>query len=236
MRPIGGEIELKLTDLKVYFTDSGRSSIRLFLRSGDNRYKKYLLPNYFCEVIENIFIEEKITYSFYDVFEDFSIDENYINTQEFDVLYVINYFGQYIDLDNIDLDNKILLEDNVFFYDFKNRHNAKQWYAFNSYRKISKLADGSIVKTNLTIDEKKILKEEASFSHEKYRAKAIKYSYINKDKFNEEKYLVKFSNAEKLLDNQRDIYSISSKSLYLLSSCPINKDMRKERFIKFYYL
>jgi len=232
MRPIGGEIELKLTDFKIYFTDSGRSSIRLFLRSGDNRYKKYLLPNYFCEAIENIFIEEKITYSFYDVFEDLSIDEKYINTQEFDVLYIINYFGKYIALDNVNLDNKILLEDNVFFYDFKNRHNAKKWYAFNSYRKISILADGSLVKTNLTIDADEVLKKEASFSNEKYRAKDIKYSYINKNEFNEQEYLDKFSNAEELLDNQIEIYTISSKSIYLLSKYLIDKEIRKKRFMK----
>ena len=236
MRPIGGEIEFKLTDFKIYFTDSGRSSMRFFLRSGDNRYKKYLLPNYFCEVIENIFIEEKITYSFYDVFEDLSIDEEYINTQEFDVLYIINYFGKYIALDNINLDNKILLEDNVFFYDFTNQNNAKQWYAFNSYRKISTLADGSLVKTNLTIDVDKILKEEASFTNEKYRAKAIKYSYINKNEFNEQEYLNKFSYAEELLDNQRDVYMISSKSLYLLSISSIDEEIRKKRFMKLKFL
>jgi hypothetical protein len=232
MRPIGGELELESNDFKVCFTDSGRSSIRLFLRSAQNRYKKYLLPNYFCEVIENIFIEEKIAYSFYNVFEDLSIDKKFINAQKYDVLYIINYFGQYIDLENINLDNKILLEDNVFFYNFTNRNDAKKWYAFNSYRKISTLADGSLIKTNLTIEKDKILKEEASFSNEKYEAKDIKYSYIYKNQFNEQEYLKKFSNAEELLDNQRDIYTISSKSLYLLLTYPINKEIREKRFKK----
>ena len=53
MRLIGGELEAKNIKDNVYFTDSGRSSLRLFIRSG-YQSKKFLIPNYFCEVIENI--------------------------------------------------------------------------------------------------------------------------------------------------------------------------------------
>jgi len=230
LRPIGGELELKSNDFKVYFTDSGRSSLKLFLRSGDNRNKKYLLPNFFCEIIENIFIEENVEYKFYNVFEDLTIDIQYINHSDYDVLYIINYFGKYTDLSKINLDNKILIEDNVFFYDFKNHSDAKKWYGFNSLRKISILADGSMIKTNIVIDEEKILREEPNFSSLKYDAKQIKYAYINNGKYNESEYLDKFYAAEYILDSQKNIYSISNKSIYLLLSQTIDYNLRKYRF------
>jgi len=232
MRPIGGESELKSNDFKVYFTDSGRSSLRLFLRSGDNREKKYLLPNFFCEVIENIFIEENVEYKFYNVFEDLTVDIQYINNSDYDVLYIINYFGKYTDLSKINLDDKILIEDNVFFYDFKNHADVKKWYGFNSLRKISILADGSLIKTNIDIDEEKILREKPNFSSLKYDAKHIKYAYVNNGKYNETEYLDKFHAAETMLDNQKNIYSISNESIFLLLNQTIEKNIRKYRFNK----
>jgi len=232
LRPIGGELELKSNDFKVYFTDSGRSSLRLFLRSGDNRNKRYLLPNFFCEVIENIFIEENIKYRFYNIFEDLTMDAKHINNSDYDILYVINYFGKYTNLSKIDLDDKILIEDNVFFYDFNNHFNVKKWYGFNSFRKISTLADGSLIKTNMSINEDEILKNKSDFSALKYDAKQIKYEYINKGKFKEPDYLNRFQGAEYILDNQKNIYSMSNESIFLLLDQAIEQNIRKKRFDK----
>lgn len=232
MRPIGGELELKSDDFKVYFTDSGRSSLRLFLRSGDNRNKRYLLPNFFCEVIENIFIEENVKYKFYNISEDLTIDTKHINSSDYDILYVINYFGKYTNLSKIDLEDKILIEDNVFFYDFVNHSNAKKWYGFNSLRKISALADGSLIKTTMSINEEEILKNKPEFSTLKYEAKQIKYEYINNVKYEEADYLNKFQDAEYILDSQKNIYSISDKSIFLLFTQVTEQSIREKRFNK----
>jgi len=232
LRPIGGELELKSDDFKVYFTDSGRSSLRLFLRSGDNRNKRYLLPNFFCEVIENIFIEENVKYKFYNISEDLTIDTKHINSSDYDILYVINYFGKYTNLSKIDLEDKILIEDNVFFYDFVNHSNAKKWYGFNSLRKISALADGSLIKTTMSINEEEILKNKPEFSTLKYEAKQIKYEYINNVKYEEADYLNKFQDAEYILDSQKNIYSISDKSIFLLFTQVTEQSIREKRFNK----
>lgn len=230
MRPIGGELELKPNSYDVFFTDSGRSSIRLFLRSKDNNKKRYLLPDFFCEVIEKVFIEEEIEFIFYKVYDDLSLDVEYINKQDYDVLYVINYFGKRVDLSKINLKEKILIEDNVFYYDFSNYWDAERWYAFNSFRKISTLADGSLVKTNLPIDTKNIQNKEAPFVSKKYKAKAIKYLYIHTEKYKEEDYLELFQNAEKQLDKQSDIYLMSSRSVYQLMQSSIDQKIREIRF------
>lgn len=229
MRPIGGELEQQSIAYESYFTDSGRSSLRLFLRSANYRDKKFLLPNFFCEVIEAIFKEEKIAYSFYNVFEDLSIDINSIEARDYDVLYVINYFGNYINLSTLDLDDKILLEDNVFLYDFENFNKAKNWYAFNSYRKISSMSDGSMIKTNLAIDDSLIVNIPAIFSIKKREAKDIKYKYIHNNVFTQDDYLQKFVEAENTLAQQYNIYTMSNHSLSQLSSAT-EQSIRKARY------
>ena len=59
---IGGEAELEKSELNEYFTDSGRSSIRLILNR--LRGKIFLIPNYICEIIVKIFDEYEAEYSF----------------------------------------------------------------------------------------------------------------------------------------------------------------------------
>ncbi len=236
MNPIGGEIELKKQHYYAHFTDSGRSSLRLFLRSRDNKTKKYLLPNFLCQIIEDVFIEENIDYKFYNIFENLTIDIDYIKNQEFDVLYIINYFGQITNLSNLDLDNTILLEDNVFLYNFNNHHNAKNWYAFNSFRKISAHPDGSMVKTTLFNIDKTLIQDISSpFAKVKIQAKHIKYDYKYLNLHTEDDYLSKFEKAEQLIDEQKDIYKISSNSIrLLLESNNHTQIVQQKRFEKLY--
>jgi dTDP-4-amino-4,6-dideoxygalactose transaminase len=230
MRVIGGEIEVNLED-KLFYTDSGRSSLRLFFRSVKS--KKVLLPDFLCGVIIDILKSENITYSFYHINEDLTINKNSID-YNFDVFYFINYFGVIQNLQHIQniIQNKIIIEDNVFFYNFKNR-GFKHWFSFNSYRKITNLADGSLIKTNLDIN-KDLIENKNLFSKYKYNAKQIKYNYIFFNKKNEKEYLKLFERGEKLLDNQNYIGKISDKSIYLLSLYNENKiqDIRKKRFKK----
>jgi len=236
MNPIGGEIELKKQNYYTHFTDSGRSSLRLFLRSDNNKDKNYLLPDFLCDIIEDIFIEENIAYDFYKVFEDLTIDIKKIQNSKFDVLYIINYFGQIITLDDINLNQIILLEDNVFLYNFENHHNAKNWFAFNSFRKISSLPDGSMVKTTLLDIDKNLINNITSpFAKIKIQAKHLKYNYKYNNIGDEMDYLSKFEQAENILDKQQNINKISSNSIRLLleSSSQI---IQKQRFQKLFEL
>lgn len=229
---IGGELPVQQSNLSIYFSDSGRSSLRLFLRSDANRYKKYLLPDFLCEIIENIFIEEKVQYQTYHVFKNLSIDNGFINNTEFDVLYIINYFGQYLDLSNLNIKDKILIEDNVFFSNFENRTNHTQWFGFNSFRKISPLADGSMIKTNLLIKSDLILKKESPFSKIKYEAKSIKFNYLKFAHADESTYLKKFVEGEEILNQQNKLYSMSSLSQSLLLEQNFSSNQTEQKRFK----
>ncbi len=232
MRNIGGELELKSVDTESYFTDSGRSSLRLFLQSNDNRDKKYLLPDFFCEVIEKILIDENVEYSFYKVSEELLLDEEEILHKDFDVLYIVNYFGVQQKLQSSLLKDKIIIEDNVFFHNFENSANYKNWFAFNSFRKISLLSGGSLIKTNLELDVTFIKNENAPFIKLKNIAKNIKYEYINYKLFTEKEYLVKLEEAEESLNNQKEIFKIDNNLLANLITMDIKsqQEIRKIRF------
>jgi len=231
MIPIGGEIPHKRSNYKSYFTDSGRSSMRLFFRSNNYRNKKVLLPDFFCDIIEQVLQEEQIIYEFYKVNTDFSINQQEINQSKFDILYVINYFGSITSLKKINLDDKILIEDNVFSIQFKNYHNAKKWFAFNSYRKITALTDGSLIKTNININSQLILNSPAPYTKVKTEACNIKHLYLTKHKFTEKEYLDAFNKGEELINAQNKIYTISPNSLFLLHKIKKN-NIEKKRFNK----
>ena len=233
MKPIGGEIAIKDQEETSFITDSGRSSLRLLLRSGKFRTMKFLIPNFFCSVIEEVLIAEKVNYSFYDINEDLSINNETINSVNYDVLYVINYFGKISDLSSIDLSNKILVEDNVFLYNFENYQNSENWYAFNSYRKFSPLTDGSLIKTNLRINPSEINDIQAPFSSIKRDACKKKYAFISENKSSEIEFLQLFDSGEKEINNQNDIYCISPQSLNLIFKGDFNnQEILKSRFVE----
>lgn len=231
MKPIGGELSFQSLNENIYFTDSGRSSLRLFIKCG-NQNKNFLIPDFFCEVIENVLIQEQVSYEFYHVLEDLTIDTTSILDKQFDVFYTINYFGQLSNMKDLNINEKIVIEDNVFLCDFENVNNFKYWFGFNSFRKIFQLTDGSLIKTNLNIDSSQIIQSQAQFVQIKYEAKNLKYEYLYNNVGNEKNYIRLFEDGEELLNNQKDIYSMCPISIFQM----MKNDKYKEQSIsKKYY-
>ena len=212
MKIIGGEADLKKVELHNYITDSGRSSLRLLLNSFKD--KSFLIPNYLCGIILIILDEYDINYSFYNINNDISIDEESIVSQSYDVLYIINYFGQNSNLSTKIDSNKIIIEDNVFSPMFYNYRNYPNWVGFNSFRKISPIPDGSFIKSTFVLSKEKIKTNNKDFSQIKYKAKDMKYHFLNNGSYSEEEYLSLFNIAERKLDEKVDINKISTYSLF----------------------
>ncbi len=178
----------------------------------------------------DVFDEFNVAYSFYKVNEDLTIDLKNIKSEEFDVLYLINYFGQEHKIIYHIKDSIFVIEDCAFLPVVEKPKNIKNWIGFNSLRKISCLADGSIVKSTMKLSDKLIIKKESDFSILKYEAKRIKYEYLNKNRYSQKQYLDLFNKAEGLLDQQRKIYSISKGSLFNLFQ--LYKDLEYEYAIR----
>lgn len=194
-----------------YLTDSGRSSLRLILQSIGRR--KYLLPNYLCQTVLDIFDSVQIEYSFYNIREDLSCDIRGLLPRDFGALYIIDYFGQRDDSYASVVDNDmIVLHDQVFQPFVERPPWCVNWVGFNSLRKISPVADGSIIKSTFKLRDDLIRKEEAPFSAMKYHAKNAKYRRLQTGVHDNQDYMALFEEAEGLLQNQKDAYRISMRS------------------------
>lgn len=213
----GGEYALKPGAEYCYLTDSGRSSLRLILRSGF-KDKKFLVPNFICPTIIEVLNQENVSYDFYNVGADLTISLSGIQNKDFDVLYVIHYFGnKHENLEQINLDNKFFIADHVFSPHFEKPKNINNWIGFNSLRKISNIADGSLLCSTVSLNDQLITKAEAPFARLKYAAKNAKFEMLQSQNFSQDQAVFKLSQeAEDALNRQTDIYQISSGSLALI--------------------
>ncbi|PIW60930.1 hypothetical protein [Shewanella sp. CG12_big_fil_rev_8_21_14_0_65_47_15] len=218
IKPIGGEAEYAQPNFEA-ITQTGRSSLRLIIESAKLQAKHVALPDYLCEVIIDIFKEYQSKIHFYPVNQDLSLDYSAL-PKHFDVLYIINYFG-------MDLGKKLtlplsaghtLIIDDVFYPMPRMIEIDTACYAFNSLRKISKLADGSLIRANRPLLLELITGATNSpFSTLKYSAKALKHRFIYQHiepqiPLSEQRYLTKFEQAERLLDSQKNIVAVSMQS------------------------
>ncbi|MDG0817351.1 aspartate aminotransferase family protein [Bdellovibrio svalbardensis] len=174
----------------------------------------------------DILKDEKVDFEFYHIDQNLSFKVGDIDRQKFDIFYLINYFDQTPIKKSQFLDGKILLEDCVFQLNFENRLDAKQWYGFNSYRKITEMADGSLVKTNLEIS-KDWHAGEAPFVKERYHAKELKSFFVKNGEGSEAAYLELFRKTEEALDRQTQIYDMSqrSRSILIDKMAHLNNDL-----------
>ncbi|WP_022941182.1 pyridoxal phosphate-dependent transferase [Psychromonas hadalis] len=211
---IGGEQELEKKHYYREITNSGRSSLRLIIQSAELQGKHLLLPNFLCEVILDVLLEYDVKIDFYDVGSDFEFElPKKINN--YDCLYLIKYFG----MANMSFQNavsrfsKCLIIDDVFSPYPHVLERGTLWFSYNSLRKISPVADLSLLYSNQPIHkvEPKIL---PLFSDLKYKAKGLKSTFLGGGHGHESEYLNLFQEAEQVLDASRGIYSASNASLF----------------------
>jgi hypothetical protein len=219
LKPIGGEMAfLAGGDLHTYLTDTGRSSLRLILRSGFAD-RRFLLPDFLCGVVPRVVREAGARYAYYRTGPGLSIDADSVRHQAFDVLYVIDYFGarqQYRSLVGAD---QWVIEDAVFLPWIEPPDGVANWIGFTSFRKISPLADGSLVRSTIPLAGELLERTPAPFAAAKYQAKRTKHEFLQEGRYSEkgeEQYLAQFAAAEDMADRQAGIYPISGESLFNL--------------------
>jgi hypothetical protein len=208
MRYVGGEQEMAKPSYFKALTSSGRDSLRLIIESGHLQDRVFLLPDFLCEVVLQTLNEYSIRYRHYTVHEDLSFDLGPV--QEDEVVYVINYFGKQSGL-LADINNTVIIDD--VFSPFPSVLSISSWYSFNSLRKISPLADGSLVYSSHPLSTERIqLASSAEFAEQKYLAKNKKFDFIHYGSGEEGDYLTLFATAEKMLNNRQWIAGMSMAS------------------------
>jgi len=227
---IGGEQEIAPLNYFQDVTNSGRSSLRLIIESANLRNKQILLPNFLCQVIVDVLEEYNITFDFYSVDKSLELQLPK-NIEKYDALYLIKYFGGRTKtfVQACCSFKGCVIVDDVFspLPEFLKRSSL--WFSYNSLRKISPVADFSLVYSNIPLAG--ITKTSlADFSALKYQAKNLKYDYLQDKSIQEETYLDLFSQGENLLDNGLGIYAASVESI--ITALSFFNDLNKERTVR----
>lgn len=142
----------------VYFLNGGRaclSVISQYLYSVGVR--RMLLPSYLCPSILDVLDQHGVTYEFYRVNEDFSIDLEDLSRKanEHKAIYFINYFGFLHSPDTLSVFLEMqrkgswIIEDNAQACTFENPLGD---FVFNSMRKVC-ACDGGYVATRIYLFE-----------------------------------------------------------------------------------
>jgi hypothetical protein len=231
VKPIGGEPPWRAEPGTFsYLTDSGRSSIRLALLSGFLD-KRFLLPDFNCDVVPQLFDRLGVSYAFYRVRDDLTIDPDSLAGKTFDVLYVVNYFGQRQHYRDLVSEDTWIMEDCVFLHVVERPPLRQRWIGFNSFRKISPLADGSLIRSTVELNGELIDPSDAPFVAAKLTAKRRKWDYLYQGRHDEDAYLREFERAEAVLDEQTRIHSISRPGLFQLLDFyrNLNREQRARR-------
>jgi hypothetical protein len=215
MKKIGGGIPYS-SKLSCAYTDSGRSSLRLILKQGDLKDRHWWIPDYICQTVINVLKGFNVSFSTYPIDIDLSMAFPFEAHLQ-DVVYRVHYFGHnYRIPSSLMGSSPIIVDDFVFSFNFDNHDCIDHWYGFNSYRKISPLADGSLLLSTTKIDESSLRFLESSYVQKKYQAKAIKDLSMSDPNVVDEAYLELFIQGEDELDRQNEIFVMSARSHFLL--------------------
>lgn len=228
MIPVGGEQELPKSSYFKTLTSSGRDSLKLIIESGNLQDRVFLLPDFLCEVVLTTLNGYSIQYRHYTVHNDLSFDLGPVHEDE--VVYLVNYFGkqQQDSLETIS-NNTVIIDD--VFSPFPCVPSISSWYSFNSLRKISPLADGSMVYSSHPLSEQRIqLESNSEFANQKYLAKNKKFEFIYHGIGKEEDYLALFLAAEDILNNRQSISSMSIVSQFAFAEFCVK--LEDERHIR----
>lgn len=214
MRNFGGDIELKDADSYYEHTISGRSSLRLIIECANLQAKRFLVPEYVCDIVLVVLEEFNISYDFYSVDSDLEISLP-PNSEDYDVLYLVKYFGGMSASAKAEIQKwkRELIVDDVFSpnlqtYDFV----SSRWFTFNSLRKITPISGFSQIRSNIKVQQTYYSYNE-KYDYYNYEGKSLKYFYkvgvINE----EQKYLDLLAESEKILDEDARILMPSSRTV-----------------------
>ena len=228
------------SEYKIYL-DTGRSSLRLILDSLNIEEKTVLLPYYICKVVVEPFIERNYNIYYYDIKEDFSIDEEnmfkLIKEVNPSIILINSYFGkeQLTEIrKKLKLQKLYVIEDITHTLLNDNLDTNTSDFIIGSIRKWCAIPDGGVLKNNSSIKINFSNKNEhTEYVTTQVEASLLKDEYINNlDKNIKEKYMNLFLDSKKTLDTDNQIYNMSSITKTLINTYNFEeiKSIRRENY------
>lgn len=186
------------------FLDGGQSSLHYIYKKLNLIKDEYvIMPSYLCPSMLIGLKTLNISYDFYSINKDLSIDinsiKNLIEEKKVRAVLFINYFGFYHNKETLNYlkqlsENGILLiEDAVQMLWFKKSKNFIGDFVFNSYRKFLSI-DGSVLLCKGYLEY--VSTQESTYSKTISDARQLKTEFINGNFNNEEEFLKIYAKAE----------------------------------------
>ena len=212
------------------FTFSGRTAIAIAIRDAiqTRKIEKAYLPSYCCSSMVQPFIDNGISYEFYDVdFNGNEIEYHIDREKETDIVLIMMYFGAKIkEYDSLifSMQSKgcIVIEDVTHILLSESICNRRADYCIASLRKWFPIPSGGLVlKKRGKLQIKPVIDSNQCIS-EKIRAMHEKYDYLSGKSKDKESYLQKFDLFENSLNRFDSMLKIDSISQRLLESIDLD--------------
>jgi hypothetical protein len=223
------------------WTSTGRSAISLVLSSIENAVevpKRAVLPAFTCDTVVEPFVKNGYEIFTYNVDKGLVVNEEYLSLLIKDIEPSVLLFHNYFGFETFSLSHgllnilkgmgTILIEDctQTLFSSFRNTQ-ADFWIA--SIRKWSGVPDGGFAVRDEGVFTIKPRCNDEALESKKIEASLLKYDYIINGKGNKSDFLEAFAEAENILNNQTEIYSISPSSMKIQGDLNVSKLKVKRR-------
>lgn len=237
----GGKIDSGLFNTfyqDVIYTSSGRGAISVVLSDLEINSKRVLLPSFTCETVIEPFLNHGYDVSYYEVEKNLvvNIDKFLSDVKNYvpDIILVHNYFGFDTTLEirtaieELKESGIIIIEDlTQNLYSNYKRLSAN--YYVGSFRKWAGIPEGGFAlkskgnfKNKPNIYDNRLLES-------KVVAMKAKYDYIFCDIGDKEDYLKMYSEAEDILNDEKEIFKMSDYSYNQQANLDIDNLVKRRR-------
>lgn len=217
----------------LFFLDSGRSAISSILENIKKENLRVILPIYTCESVIQPFINYGCDIRYYNVNKALEIVEEEFDrlTEAFqpELVYVHSYFGFNTiskvqdKISQLRLNDTIVIEDVTHSMFSRDVHVDADFY-IGSIRKWCSLPDGGFLKlasekAYAIFESKPCYSENYEFVERRIKAQRAKEDYFaDLDEKKEKSFIYWYEESEEILDNQKEIFSMSEYSRIRLNS------------------
>lgn len=227
----------RLQGFQTVYYNSGRSAIRGVLRQ--TKGKSALLPAYICQSVIQALEQEHYSIDFYNINTDLSIDIDDVTrkcTPNTDIFFLMHYYGTLQNQNDLTTIRNLcstfsitIIEDTTHSILTKMRTIGD--YCVASLRKWFALPDGGVgYSLSQKIDAVTLpLNNEMPFANARIHGMFLKGLYLNGLKDCNEIYRNLFAEAEKILDEESEIFAISDFSNGLLKVFDVGNAAQKRK-------
>lgn len=210
---------------------TGRAALSYALREIKKRYPrsnyKALIPPFTCETVIQPFYKERYDVYTYDIDERLnftgrmlkeSIEESGAN-----VVLIHRYYG-FNTVFQIEETIREYRDKGVIFIEDRTQNIYSSFdtlpvdFVVGSFRKWSALPDGGFCLCMKGCLEDKPVLEDRNLVREKLKAFGLKHDYMVMDNGDKKTFLDAYANAEKILDEEEDLYKMSTEAMSILKS------------------